>query len=37
MAEVPLASEAAVPPEDPPGVIFRFHGLRVMPHSLDQV
>ena len=35
--DVPLASEAAVPPDDPPGVNFGFHGLRVTPHSLDHV
>src|SRR5689334_8688774 len=29
----PPATAAALPPDDPPGVIFVFHGLRVMPVS----
>ena len=29
----PAATAAAEPPEDPPGVRSRFHGLRVMPCS----
>ena len=37
IADVPEASEAAVPPDEPPGVNFGFHGLRVTPHSRDQV
>ena len=36
-AEVPAASEAAEPPDEPPGVKFGFQGLRVTPQSLDQV
>src|SRR5690349_15861568 len=28
---MPEATAAAPPPEDPPGVIFGFHGLRVIP------
>lgn len=28
---MPEATAAAAPPEDPPGVIFVFHGFRVMP------
>ncbi len=35
--DVPLASEAAAPPDDPPGVNFRFHGLRVTPQRRDHV
>ena len=31
--EVPAASEAADPPEEPPGVKAGFHGLRVTPQS----
>jgi hypothetical protein len=31
---VPDAKLAAEPPEEPPGVNFGFHGLRVTPHSL---
>ena len=31
------ATAAAVPPEDPPQVRSRFHGLRVTPQSLDSV
>ena len=30
---IPAATAAVLPPEDPPGVIFGFHGLRVMPVS----
>ena len=30
---IPAASAAADPPLDPPGVMARFHGLRVMPVS----
>ena len=29
---IPAASAAAVPPEEPPGVWSRFHGLRVTPN-----
>ena len=29
---VPAASDAAEPPEEPPGVYAVFHGLRVTPH-----
>lgn len=35
--DVPDASEAAEPPDEPPGVNLGFQGLRVTPHSLDQV
>ena len=28
---IPAATAAAAPPEDPPAVRFRFHGLRVTP------
>ena len=31
MGPKPAATAAAVPPDDPPGVWFRFQGLRVMP------
>ena len=31
---VPDARLAAEPPDEPPGVNFRFHGLRVTPQSL---
>jgi len=37
MDDDPQASDAAVPPDEPPGVNFGFHGLRVTPQSLDQV
>src|SRR5881394_4495899 len=30
---MPDATAAAAPPEEPPGVFFGFHGLRVMPVS----
>src|SRR5882757_2314176 len=30
----PAASTAPAPPDEPPGVAWRFHGLRVTPHSL---
>ena len=30
----PLATAAAAPPDEPPGVWSRFHGLRVTPHIL---
>src|SRR3954471_9676047 len=30
---IPEASAAAAPPEEPPGVLSGFHGLRVMPVS----
>jgi hypothetical protein len=33
MGPRPLATAAAAPPLDPPGVIARFQGLRVMPKS----
>src|SRR5262249_58939925 len=36
-AAAPAASAAADPPLDPPGEKCVFHGLRVTPHSLDQV
>src|SRR5207248_7342948 len=29
----PAATAAAAPPDEPPGVFFGFHGLRVMPVS----
>ena len=32
-----LATRAADPPEDPPLVRSRFHGLRVLPNSTDSV
>ena len=35
--DVPLASDAADPPDDPPGVKSGFHGLRVTPQSRVQV
>ena len=35
--EVPEASDAAAPPEEPPGVKAGFHGFRVTPQSRDQV
>ena len=35
--EVPAARLAADPPEEPPGVISRFHGLRVTPHNRECV
>src|SRR5919107_2795490 len=34
---MPAATAAAAPPEDPPGVRLRFHGLRVGPNSADSV
>ena len=34
---LPAASAAPEPPDEPPGVTAKFHGLRVMPHSFDQV
>ena len=37
MAEVPAANEAAVPPDEPPGVMSGFHGLRVTPQRRDHV
>src|SRR3954464_13705614 len=30
---IPAATAATAPPEEPPGVFFGFHGLRVMPVS----
>jgi hypothetical protein len=33
----PAASAVPEPPDDPPGVIARFHGLRVIPQSRVQV
>src|SRR5687768_10880821 len=30
----PAATAAAVPPDEPPGVRSRSHGLRVIPHAL---
>lgn len=33
----PAASAAPDPPDDPPVVKRRFHGLRMTPHSFDQV
>src|SRR5687768_4806155 len=30
---IPAATAAAAPPDDPPGVLAGFHGLRVMPVS----
>ena len=35
--EVPAARLAADPPEEPPGVISRFQGLRVTPHKREWV
>src|SRR3990172_13331787 len=32
-APMPVAIAAALPPDEPPGVIFGFHGLRVTPVS----
>ena len=32
-APQPLASAAPAPPDEPPGVCSRFHGLRVVPQS----
>jgi hypothetical protein len=29
---VPAASAAADPPDEPPALVSRFHGLRVTPH-----
>ena len=34
---IPAANAAAEPPDDPPGVHSRFHGLRVTPQRLLQV
>lgn len=34
---IPAATAAAEPPEDPPGVWPRFHGLRAGPNSTDSV
>src|SRR6187549_1619248 len=34
---IPAATAAAVPPDDPPGVLAGFHGLRVMPVSGELV
>mgnify|MGYP006921041939 CR=1 FL=1 len=34
---MPAATAAAVPPEEPPGVLARFQGLRVMPVSGELV
>ena len=34
---MPEATAAAVPPDDPPGVLAGFHGLRVMPVSGELV
>ena len=34
---VPAASDAAEPPDEPPGVYSRFHGLRVTPQSREWV
>src|SRR5262245_36570154 len=28
---MPAATAAAVPPDEPPGVLLKFHGLRLMP------
>src|SRR4051794_11174353 len=35
--DVPAASEAPEPPDEPPGVNFGFHGLRVIPQSREWV
>ena len=35
--DVPEASVAAAPPDEPPGVKSGFHGLRVTPQRFDQV
>ena len=37
MTLVPAASEAAEPPEEPPGVNSGFQGLRVTPHNREWV
>ena len=34
---MPAATAAAAPPEEPPAVCSRFHGLRVLPCSIDSV
>ncbi|MCY1180176.1 hypothetical protein D9M73_206060 [compost metagenome] len=34
---IPAATAEAAPPEEPPALIFRFHGLRVWPQSSDSV
>ena len=31
--EKPIATVAAEPPDEPPGVLFKFHGLFVTPNS----
>src|SRR3954453_21564879 len=36
-AAMPVHTAAAEPPDDPPGVRSRFHGLRVTPHASDAV
>ena len=36
-ALVPADSDAALPPDEPPGVNSGFHGLRVTPHILELV
>ena len=34
---MPVATAAAAPPEEPPAVCSRFHGLRVLPCNCDSV
>jgi hypothetical protein len=34
---IPAATAAAAPPDDPPGVCARFHGLRVTPVAFGSV
>ena len=34
---MPAARAAPEPPDEPPGLYSRFHGLRVTPHSLESV
>ncbi|MNY13295.1 hypothetical protein D3C86_1464250 [compost metagenome] len=34
---IPAATAAAAPPEEPPALMARFHGLHVCPHSFDSV
>ena len=34
---MPAATAAAAPPEEPPAVCSRFHGLRVLPCTIDSV
>jgi hypothetical protein len=34
---MPAATAAAAPPDEPPALCSRFHGLRVFPNSTDSV